>query len=308
MTNSLKQWCQLLRPRQWFKNIFIFAGVIFSRQWSYPYPILNVLIVFIAFCGITSSVYIINDFCDRHHDANNPLKKHRPLATKSISIQSALTGAFILFLLGIGLAYYASTTAALLGLSYFFLNLAYSLWLKNIVFLDVAAISSGFILRLLAGTWGVNIEPSHWLLICGGLLTLFLGFSKRYAEKKLALSAQRPILQYYSTKVLYALMLITALCTIFVYLAYTANQFSLAHLNLFYTIPWVLLGIARYLFLVTHSKKSTPFGIDISDDVLHDKYLAFIIIAWVITVIISLNFQEISVCLPTQQLIQSHSH
>lgn len=305
MTNSLKSWIQLLRPRQWFKNTFIFAGIIFSAQWSYPYPILNVLIIFIAFCCITSSVYIINDCCDLKYDSHHPVKKHRPIAANNISIKSALKGAFILFLLGIFLALTASIPAVLLALSYFFLNIAYSLWLKNIIFLDVITISSGFILRLLAGTWGINIEPSHWLLICGALLTLFLGFSKRYAEKKLALLSHRPVLQRYSMHVLYILILTTAVFSIITYISYTINQFSLVHLNLFYTIPWVLIGISRYFFLVVYSKKSTPFGIDISDDIFHDKYLAFIIIVWVITVIISLNFQGNYICLPTHQLIPS---
>jgi 4-hydroxybenzoate polyprenyltransferase len=180
--NKMSELLRLMRPHQWVKNTFVFTGLLFGHAWHDTHLVVQVVIAFIAFCLVSSAIYTFNDIIDLEQDRNHPKKRSRPLATGSVSISAAFALAVILGLLGFVLAYAVSPTVFIILCGYALMNIAYSLWLKHVVILDVFIIATGFMLRILAGTLGVGIPPSQWLLLCGLMVTLFLGFTKRRAE------------------------------------------------------------------------------------------------------------------------------
>ena len=169
---SLPALIRLMRPHQWLKNAFVFAGLVFSQSWRDGPTLARVLLAFAAFCCLSSMVYIINDWHDRASDALHPAKRQRPLASGAVSGPAALALAGLLLVAGVLLASDNRVLLALLGL-YVLLNLAYSWWLKQVPVVDVSIIASGFMIRLLAGTVAVGIAPSRWLLLTGILVALF---------------------------------------------------------------------------------------------------------------------------------------
>jgi 4-hydroxybenzoate polyprenyltransferase len=173
---------KLMRPHQWLKNGFVFVGLLFGHAWSDPVKLGQALAAFAAFCLLASAVYVMNDLIDREQDRLHPKKKSRPLAAGTVSVASALALAAVCLLGGGLIAWAWAGSAPWIFLAYVALNVAYSFGLKHVVILDVFIIASGFMLRLLAGTLGLGIAPSQWLLLCGLMLTLFLGFAKRRAE------------------------------------------------------------------------------------------------------------------------------
>ena len=250
---------KLLRPHQWVKNGFVFVGVLFSDvsdDWT-----LRGLVLFAAtgFCLLSSCVYILNDVVDRKADQAHPVKRKRPLASGTVSISQAYALAFVCGTAGLALGAMASVSVVAILMAYLALNLAYSAGLKHIAILDVFIIAAGFMLRIFAGTWGVNIVPSHWLLLCSLLLTVFLGFAKRRAELMVSDgngsngAIQRPVLYDYSPAVLDTMMSISAAGVIVSYSLYTVSPDTIAlHRTdkLIYTLPFVLYGIFRYIFLL----------------------------------------------------------
>lgn len=183
---------RLLRPHQYIKNGFVLLGVVFSHQWDNA-TLLSASLAFLAFCAMASAVYVLNDIFDVEADRLHPKKRHRPIASGAISVRAAwgmFAGLAMLSLaLGSAVGYWVP---ALLS-TYLVLNVAYSLRLKHVVILDVFVISAGFMLRILAGTVGLGIAPSHWLLLCGLMVTLFLGFAKRRAELLMLVSQDAPL-------------------------------------------------------------------------------------------------------------------
>lgn len=275
---------KLLRPHQWIKNIFVLAGIIFANAWNQPQIVTSVLLATLAFCLMSSAVYIYNDIVDLEQDSLHPTKKHRPLPSKKISLTTATLILVVLFVSGSGLGFLVSWQAGVILLSYFALNLAYSHRLKHIVILDVFAISMGFMLRLLAGTIGVGIPPSQWLMFCGLMITLFLGFTKRRAEGKLMgmdLHFTRAILKDYNQIFLDKMIGITASCSIIGYGLYTmSDKTVLAHhtQNLIYTLPFVVYGIFRYLYLLHRERENS--GEDMAKDLVRDKHLLITFVLW----------------------------
>ena len=189
---------RLMRPHQWVKNVFVFAGLVFSQSWINATLDLQVLNAFAAFCCASSLVYILNDWHDRASDALHPVKRKRPLASGAVSAFSALVLAAVLLAAGILLAAGNRTLLLLLAL-YVALNVAYSWRLKHVPVVDVSIIAAGFMLRLLAGTVAVGIAPSRWLLLTGIFLTLYLGFCKRKAESFQEEASQRAVMAHYPT-------------------------------------------------------------------------------------------------------------
>ncbi|HEV2613529.1 MAG TPA: decaprenyl-phosphate phosphoribosyltransferase [Gammaproteobacteria bacterium] len=275
---------KLLRPHQWIKNIFVLAGIIFANAWNQPQIVISVLLATAAFCLMSSAVYIYNDIVDLELDSLHPTKKHRPLSSKKISLTTAVLILVVLFVSASGLGFLVSWQAGVILLGYFGLNLAYSHRLKHIVILDVFAISMGFMLRLLAGTVGVGIVPSQWLMFCGLMITLFLGFTKRRAEGKLMghdLHFTRAILKDYNQIFLDKMIGITASCSIIGYGLYTmSDKTVLAHhtQNLIYTIPFVVYGIFRYLYLLHRERENS--GEDMAKDLVRDKHLLITFVLW----------------------------
>ena len=258
---------RLLRPHQWVKNGFVLVGLLFSdvgHDWKLRG---SVLVAAAGFCLLSSCVYIINDVFDREADRAHPLKRKRPLASGTVSMSQAYVLAFVCGTAGLALGAMASALVVAILLAYLVLNLAYSAGLKNIVILDVFIIAAGFMLRIFAGTWGVDIVPSYWLLLCGLQLTVFLGFAKRRAELMASDgsasngASQRAVLDDYSPALLDTMMAISAAGVIVSYSLYTVSPDTIAlHRTdkLIYTLPFVLYGIFRYIFLVHRRDGEDP--------------------------------------------------
>jgi len=247
---------EALRPRQWMKNVFVFAGLIFSQNMFNPRDDLLVLAAFAIFCALSSSVYLVNDLVDIEQDRCHPVKCKRPLPSGRLRPGTALLMAV---LLGAGgLAASALVTPAFLwvALSYLALNLAYNFVLKQVVILDVLSIALGFVLRAVAGAAAISVAISQWLLICTVLLALFLALSKRRHELVLLDATavnHRRILAEYSPYLLDQMISVVTASTLVTYCLYTTAPETVRKFhtsNLVYTVPFVLFGIFRYLYLV----------------------------------------------------------
>lgn len=275
---------RLMRPRQWVKNGFVLMGVLFANAWHDPKVVKNVLLVVAAFSLVASGVYVINDFMDRERDAAHPKKKNRPLAAKTVSFGTALSLLAVLWLAGFTLGSLVSWRVLLILSIYVAINLGYSLGLKHVVLLDVFIIAGGFMLRILAGTTGIGIAPSQWLLLCGLMVALFLGFAKRRAELY-ALSGgdtnHRKVLENYQPVLLDKMIVITATCVILTYSLYTMSEKTIqTHRteSLIYTVPFVMYGIFRYLYSL--HKRST--GTDPALELFRDPHILFAIMGWLL--------------------------
>ncbi|MFC2505713.1 MAG: decaprenyl-phosphate phosphoribosyltransferase [Capnocytophaga ochracea] len=297
MMKKIKYLLKLLRPHQYIKNTFVLAGVLFSRQWDI-YTLLQAAWAFCAFSLSASAVYILNDLSDIEADRAHPKKRYRPLPSGKVSITVARKLAIILFLATfIPTLLLKDWILVSIMLTYIVMNIAYSLCLKHIVLLDVFVISMGFMLRLLAGTWGIGIAPSEWLLLCGMMLTLFLGFCKRTSELLQSAMADdtfaeksRRVLTEYNTAMLEQFTSITAACAIISFGLYTVSDQTIrtqGTSNLIYTLPLVIYGIFRYLFLLHRHGKGT----DTAKDLFTDRHLLLTGSCWVAMTLVILICQ-----------------
>ena len=268
----------LMRPHQWLKNVFVFAGLMFSQAWSNGPLIQRILLAFAAFCCISSLVYILNDWRDRASDAQHPVKCKRPLASGAVGVPTALVLAGLLLVAGVWLAAGNRVLLMLLGL-YVALNLAYSWRLKQVPVVDVSIIASGFMLRLLAGTLAVGIPPSRWLLLTGLFIALFLGFSKRKAESFHASANQRAVMMHYPGALLDTFMAATMTATIITYGLYATSLEATAQHGerLVYTVPVVIFGLLRYTYQVHQGQ-----GEDVARDLLRDPWILLALGAWLL--------------------------
>lgn len=268
----------LMRPHQWLKNVFVFAGLVFSQAWSNGPLIQRILLAFAAFCCISSLVYILNDWRDRASDALHPAKRRRPLASGAVSVPAALVLAGLLLIAGVWLAAGNRVLLLLLGV-YVALNLAYSWRLKHVPVVDVSIIASGFMLRLLAGTLAVGIPPSRWLLLTGLFIALFLGFSKRKAESFHDEANQRAVMSDYPAALLDTFMAVTMTATIITYGLYATSPETLAQHGerLVYTVPVVIFGMLRYTYQVHKGH-----GEDVSRDLVRDPWILLALAVWLL--------------------------
>lgn len=281
-TVGLKHWSRLVRPHQWLKNGFVLAGPLFAGQWAGIATSVGAL--FAAFCCMASAVYICNDLRDVEADRQHPSKRHRPIAAGRVGPKPACGVATLLALVGAGLAFLVSPAALFCVLAYAGVNVAYSLGLKHVVVLDVFLISAGFMLRLLAGTLGLGIPPSAWLLLTGLMLTLFLGFAKRRAELQAqgvanGSSLARPVLNDYPLQLVEQFTAICAACSILTYSLYTVAPETVVRYGgraLVATVPFVVYGIFRYLYLV-HAR---GLGQDAALDLIRDRHLQAALLGW----------------------------
>jgi len=283
----LRAYLELLRPLHWVKNSFVLAGVIFGHAWDDPATLSAALVVAAAFCLASSATYAFNDCLDAEQDRDHPDKRERPVARGAVSEREAYVLSAMLALAALALAFHAGPVAAAIIAVYLVLNLGYTLGLKRVPVLDVFVIASGFMLRILAGTSGIEVEPSQWLLACGFLLTLFLGFAKRRAElARLAEDAaqHRAVLDAYTTGFLDKAILVCATGMIVSYALYTVSPDTAAlhgTARLILTLPWVLLGTFRYLFRL-HFRGG---GGDPAEELLRDPMLALAGLGWIGTVL-----------------------
>jgi len=252
---------RLLRPEQWLKNFFIFAPLIFSKHLFNEAYVWTSLQSFVVFCLLSSTVYIFNDIADREADRLHPSKRHRPIAAGTISIPQAV-GMAIGLLLVIGfLMMHLSARFLFVAGVYVVLNLGYSFFLKRVILVDVFIVAAGFMLRVLAGAFAINVEVSEWLVLCTLFVSLFLAISKRRGELLLVRNTEnyqgRIVLREYDIEFLDQIMTIAASGMAISYALYTVAERTIIVFgtsNLIFTTVFVLFGIFRYLYLVRARK------------------------------------------------------
>jgi len=271
----------LMRPHQWLKNVFVFAGLVFSQSWHDTGRVTLVLSAFGVFCLFSSAVYIVNDWRDRDSDALHPTKRLRPLASGAVGPGVAFALAALLAAGGVALANGNRTLLGLIAL-YVASNVAYSWWLKRVPVVDVFSIALGFMLRLLAGTVGVGIPPSRWLILTGIFAALFLGFSKRRAETFQAAASQRSVLGHYPPALLDTFVSVTMTATLMTYSLFATSPESQAQHGerLVYTVPIVIFGMLRYAYQVHRGR-----GEDVARDLLRDPWIVGALAAWLLVFI-----------------------
>jgi 4-hydroxybenzoate polyprenyltransferase len=279
----------LMRPHHWIKNGFVLVGLVFAHRWDESG--VAAALAFCAFCAMASAVYIYNDLQDVEDDRRHPTKCLRPIASGVVAPGAAGVLLAGLVLLGLVLAAQVSPTALYLVAGYAALNVAYTHHLKKMVIIDVFTISLGFMLRLLVGTLGLGIKPSSWLLLCGLMVTLFLGFAKRRAEllgsSTAAGAPTRAVLMAYQPQVLDQFLAVTAGATVLAYALYTVSTDTIAlhHTDqLIYTLPFIVYGMFRYLFML----HNTGSGQDTARDLMTDRHLLVTIAGWVLTTMLIL--------------------
>jgi 4-hydroxybenzoate polyprenyltransferase len=281
---KLSELWSLLRPRQWVKSGFVFIGALFANAWRQPHVAQKVMLTAVAFSLTASCVYIINDLSDSKQDAKHPLKRHRPLAAGTVSRGMAVSLLIVLCPAALALGLLVSKRVLLILLAYLVINVAYSIRLKHIVILDVFIIAAGFMLRIFAGTVGIGIAPSQWLLLCGLMMALFLGFAKRRAELYAAGPdgpTHRKALDHYQPVLLDKMIVVTATCMILTYSLYTMSPatIQLHHTeSLVYTVPFVMYGTFRYIYSL-HQRTA---GSDPALQIFRDPHLLVVICGWLI--------------------------
>lgn len=280
-----------MRPRQWTKNIVVLAGLVFDRQLGNPISILKTLAATIIFCLVSGITYIINDLADIEADRLHPKKKSRPLASGALSRKFAITAVVIIALILFPAALLLSPGFGTVCIAYFLLMLAYSKWLKHIPLIDVMTIAAGFILRVASGVLVLQIDFfSPWLLVVTTLLALFLGFGKRRAELTLledSATSHRKVLDGYSIPLLDQFITVVLSATLITYSLYTfSTPVTPENHAMMLTIPFVLYGLFRYLYLVRiNNHGGAPEEVLISD---HPTQIT--IGLWGLAVIIILYF------------------
>ena len=272
-----------LRPGQWTKNLFVFAGLVFGRRLLDPVAALHAAAAFAIFCALSGVVYLLNDVADRATDARHPLKCRRPIASGALSPSHRARGGRRDPRYGALLAAYRLDVRFFLDAALYVVLLAlYSVWLKHVVIIDALTIAIGFVLRVSAGALVIHVPISPWLLVCTILLALFLALSKRRHELVLlaeGATGHRRILQEYSPYLLDQMIGVVTASTLMAYILYatsaeTAERFGTSLLGL--TIPFPLYGIFRYLYLV-HQKEG---GGSPSELLLADRPLLLCVALW----------------------------
>ncbi len=256
MRVMLRQLLVALRPAQWTKNLFVLAPVVFAHRLEDLALLTKASAAFLAFCAASSSVYLFNDLADRHQDRLHPTKRHRPIASGAVSplLAASTSAALLLLALGTGSAL-GMPFVALLA-TYLLLNLLYTLRLKHIVILDVMSIAAGFVLRVAAGAAAVAVAVSNWLLLATTFVSLFLAFAKRRHEFILLAedaTQQRKVLGQYSPVFLDQMINVATASTVLCYALYVSDfqtQARLGTSNLVITLPFVLFGVFRFLYLL----------------------------------------------------------
>lgn len=270
---------RLARPKQWTKNGFVLAGVVFSGEALQLSSVVAALLAFVAFCALSGAVYAANDVLDVEEDRKHPTKRFRPVAGNEIPIRAAAIYAALLALGGLALAFFVGLGVGLAGIAYLVLQAVYTLILKHMVILDVMSISAGFLIRALAGVAAVGSQISPWLVVCTGLLTLFLGFSKRrYELHVLGEGAQthRKNLRDYSVEMLDQMMNIMVAATIIAYAMYTFTFAYHLRSYMMASIPFVIYGVFRYLLLVHRDGGGDPDTL-----LLRDRPLQIALLLWI---------------------------
>ncbi|MDQ3927258.1 MAG: decaprenyl-phosphate phosphoribosyltransferase [Actinomycetota bacterium] len=271
---------RLVRPKQWTKNGFVLAGVVFSGEALQASSVVEALLAFVAFCALSGAVYAVNDILDIEEDRKHPTKRYRPVAGEEIPVRAAAVYAALLIVGGLALAFFLGFGVGLAGLAYLALQAIYTLVFKHVAILDVMSISAGFLIRAGAGVAAVGEPISPWLIVCTGLLTLFLGFSKRRHELAVLGDAavhHRRNLEDYSVEMLDQMMNIMISATIIAYTMYTFLAYEHAYMTA--SIPFVIYGVFRYMLLVHRNGGGNPDTL-----LLQDRPLQITLLLWIAVV------------------------
>jgi 4-hydroxybenzoate polyprenyltransferase len=276
-----------LRPRQWSKNLFVFAGLIFSQSLFTPlfWP---ALAAFLIFCALSGAIYVFNDLADVEKDRLHPTKRNRPIASGALAAPTAAALGVVLLVGSLGAAFRLSVPFFLVAAAYAILLTAYSLWLKHLVILDVLTVAAGFVLRAVGGAAAIAVEISGWLVICTILVALFLALGKRRHEYRTLrgdAAAHRPILAEYSESFLDQMVAVVTASTVTAYALYTMSPDTVAkfHTRLLpVTLPFVLYGIFRYLYLLYRRE----LGGNPSDLLLNDRALLVNTVLWMLSLLV----------------------
>lgn len=276
---SISELVAALRVRQWTKNLLLFAGLLFSASLGDPTRWLEAVAAFTAFCAVSSASYLVNDVCDAERDRLHPRKRLRPIARGSISRRAALAAAAALALFGLALAAAIGPVTVAILAGFAAVQLAYSVRLKHVAFVDVLVIATLFVVRAAAGAQAIDVRISPWLLVCTALLALFLGLSKRRAELRLqppGSDLARPSLTAYRRVPVDRLMSVVAAATVLAYGLYVATSPEAAELAV--TVVLVVSAVARYLMLVRRRGE----GEEPERLLLHDRPILLAVIGWVL--------------------------
>ncbi|HUL44425.1 MAG TPA: decaprenyl-phosphate phosphoribosyltransferase [Bacteroidota bacterium] len=274
-----------MRPQQWIKNFFLFAALVFSGRLFSSHDIFATICGFFLFSFSASGIYIFNDILDLDRDKRHPVKSLRPLPSGKLSVSTAWMASAALILVGVATACFLRFPFGLAVAAYVLLNIAYSIKLKDIVILDVMTIATGFVLRVIAGALLIDVPTSEWLIICTVLLALFLGFSKRRHVITILegqADVHREVLRHYTPYFLDQMIGIVTASTVMSYALYTISDETVKKFGtkrLIYTVPFVLYGIFRYLYLV-HRREE---GGNPTKLALTDFPLLINIILWIVT-------------------------
>jgi 4-hydroxybenzoate polyprenyltransferase len=274
-----------LRPRQWTKNLLLFPALVFSKNLFRPESLGTALSAFLIFCLLSGSVYLFNDLIDRKEDRRHPEKAKRPIAAGTLPVGFARGAMILIASVSLGSSLFINFNFAGVVSAYFLLQIIYSLWLKQIVLLDIFAIASGFFLRVFAGAEAICVPISSWLLLCAIFLSLFLALGKRRSE--LVLSGKggggaRPALTRYNLAFVDQMVSVATTGTVLSYSLYTLSPETVEKFQsnkLWLTIPIVLFGIFRYLFLVYQKGEGgSPENILLADTPLISGILLYLLV------------------------------
>lgn len=287
MESDMKAFFKMIRPHQYIKNLLVFFPLFFAKRITDVTLLQSAAMAFISFCFAASTIYIFNDIRDIEKDKVHPKKKLRPIASGAVSIKAAVITDVIFLVLALSVAFFTGFRMGIIILVYLGINLFYSLGMKNIAILDIFAVSTGFLLRLLSGTeYGAvaGILPSHWIIIMTFLLSLFLAIAKRRDDLVLAESGLdvRKSISGYSLEFINGVMSIMSAVIIVSYLLYTLDPVVQAHYgskNVYATTFFVILGLLRYMQITFVEKKSgSP-----TDIVYKDRFLQITLVAWAVS-------------------------
>jgi len=276
-----------IRPHQWVKNAFVLAPIVFAKDFLNPQQDIRAAAGFAIFCILSGAVYTLNDIVDADADRMHPEKCKRPIASGQVSVATAKTFLAILLVVAFGAAFAALRMRFLaVAAGYFTLNVAYSLKLKKIPFVDVLCIAGGFVLRVLGGGYAINVKVSWYMFACTFLLALFLGLGKRRHEiAQVHAGKTRKALEAYTARGLNIALAITGTATVATYLAYTldhATRVFFRSNELWMTTPQVVTGVVRFIEIVRGKPKSeSP-----TQEMLRDSLFVLNVVAWIIVVLV----------------------
>ncbi|MDD3461446.1 MAG: decaprenyl-phosphate phosphoribosyltransferase [Mesotoga sp.] len=280
---------RVIRIRHWIKNLFVFAPLIFSSSLADPNSLLSATLIFVAFCLVSSSVYIFNDIKDRESDMHHARKKNRPIASGEISVRDAATVAAVMSVVAVLIALFLPYLALVFLLLYVVENIFYTLKGKEIVLIDAFCISAGFVIRVMAGAYAIDATPTGWIVVTTFFLSLFLGFGKRRNELlslKEESNNHRKVLSVYDDRYLDYLMVATASVTIIAYTLYCLDPATIVKFStdkLVYTVPFVTYGMFRYLLLLFKNGEGDP-----TEVVTRDRGIAVTVVLWLVSVMLAI--------------------